>query len=295
MVVMPSRRAVALILTFWLATSAYVAYRDLWPVLFASGPPPVAIDLADEAAQTVPVRWQIYRGDQKIGRLVTQIRYVETDDTFRFTNEYKQLRLEVSGVAFVVPELTTVVRVTRGGDLREQSAEGKLEVYFGDTKVGDATAKVAGTVVNGQLRATCEVKAPFPFGNVSKELDPVPVPVGQPLNPLMPVNRLTGVKPGRRWVVHESDPLAAAINTLVREKLGEYGFKLPEEKREPLIGAVLSDPQNLDWHGQSVACRVIEYRREEVEARTWVRVADGKVLRQEAYKKGERLTIVRDE
>jgi len=292
---MPTRRAVALVLAFWVATAGYVAYRDVWPVLFASGPPPVAIDLADEAAQTVPVRWRIYRGDQQVGRLVTQSKYIEADDTFRFTSDYKQLRLEMSGVTFVVPELTTAVRVTRGGDLREQSAEGKLELYYGDVKLGDATAKVAGTVVNGQLRTTCEVKAPFPFGNLSKELDAVPVPVGQPLNPLMPVNRLAGVKSGRRWVVHESDPLDAAINALVREKLGEYGLNLPEKEPGPLIGEVLSGVRDLDWHGQSVACRVIEYRREEVEARTWVRVSDGKVLRQEAYKKGDRFTVERDD
>jgi hypothetical protein len=134
-----------------------------------------------------------------------------------------------------------------------------------------------------------------PLGNINKPLDSVPVPVGQPLNPLMPVNRVSGVKPGRRWVVHENDPLKDAIAALVREKFGEYGLKLPEQKFEPLIGEVLSEAQNLDWNEQSVACWVIEYRRDEVIARTWVRIADGKVLEQEAFQKGEQLTIVRDQ
>ena len=102
------------------------------------------------------------------------------------------------------------------------------------------------------------------------------------------------MKPGRWWLVHENDPLGEAVGALVREKFGEYGFKLPEKKQEPLIGAVLSEQQTLDWHGQSVACWVIEYRRDEVVARTWVRVSDGKVLKQEAFQKGERLTIERD-
>ncbi len=257
---MPSRRVIALILAFWLATSAYVGYRDVWPLVFASGPPPVAIDLADEAAQSIPVRWQITRGNQKVGRLVTQMKYIEADDTFQFTSEYKQLRFESSGVVVVVPELVTVVRTTREGDLREQSAEGNLELHLGGMKL-EATAKVVGTVTNGQLIATCEMTSPL--GNLNKTLDPIAVPKGQPLNPLQPVNRISGVRPGRRWVVHESDPLGEAVGALVREKLGEYGFKLPEKKQEPLIGAVLSDPQNLDWYGQSVACWVIEYRRDE--------------------------------
>jgi hypothetical protein len=291
---MPSRRAVALILAFWVATSAYVAYRDLWPVLFASGPPPVAIDLADEAAQAVPVRWTIrVSGQKKPGKLVTQMKYVEADDTFTFTNRYSDLRYEMSGASVVVPELTTVVRVTRGGDLREQSVNGKLEVYLGELKIGEATAKVAGTVTGGQLVATCDVRSTL--GNLNKTLDPVPVPKGQPLNPLMPVNRIGDVKPGRRWVVHESNPLEDAVGALMREKASEFGLKLPEKKREPLIGEVLSQTQTLDWNGESVACWVIEYRREEVVARTWVRESDGKVLRQEAYGKGERLTIERDQ
>ncbi len=293
---MPSRRVVALIVAFWLVTASYVAYRDLWPVLFASGPPPVAIDLADEAAQTVPVRWTIHiSGQKKPGRLITQMKYNEGDDTFSFTNRYSDLRYEVSTAAVVVPELTSVVRVTRAGDLREQTVDGKLELCFGEIKFADATAKIAGTVVNGQLRAICDVTAPFPIGNFAKELAPIPVPKGQPLNPLQPVNRIADLRPGRRWVVHESDPLKEVVAALTNEKLGEFGIKLPEENRTHLIGAVLSDQHSLDWHGRVVSCWVIEYRRDELIARTWVRASDGKVLKQEAFQKGDTLTIIRDE
>jgi hypothetical protein len=266
----------------------------VWPLLFASGPPPVAIDLADEAAQAIPVRWTISRNGQPVGKLVTQMKYIEADDTFRFTHDYKQLRMEFANVAVVVPELTAVVRVTRGGDLREQSVDGKLEAYLGELKVIEATAKVTGTVTGGELTAACEVKSTL--GNLKKTLDPVPVPKGQPLNPLQPVNRLGGVKPGHRWLVHENSPLDDALAALLREKAGEYGFKLPEEKKpEPLIARVLSDPQDLDRRDGPEACWVIEYRRTEVVARTWVRASDGKVLKQEAYRQGERLTIDRDD
>ena len=293
---MPSRRAIALIMLFWLASTTYVAYRDLWPVLFASGPPPVAIDLADEAAQTVPVRWTIHlSGQNKPGRLVTQMKYVEADDTFAFVNHYSDLRYESSGVVVVVPELTNVVRVTRGGDLREQTVEGRMELYLGGLKFAHASAKVIGKVVDGQLLATCDIKAPFPIGNLAKELDPVPVPRGQPLNPLQPVNRIANVRPGRRWVVHESDPLKEAVALLVKGKAAEYGLRLPEEKRDALIGEVLADQQTLDWQGEAARCWVIEYRRNELVARTWVRASDGKVLRQEAFEKGETLTLVRNQ
>jgi len=296
---MPSTRAIALIIAFWFATAGYVAYRDLWPVLFASGPPPVAIDLADEAAQSVPVRWSIHMsGQKKPGRLTTQMKYHESDDSFTFTNHYADLRYETGGVVVVVPELINVIRIARGGDLREQSVDGRLEVYLGDLKFGEATARVAGMVTDGQL--VSRVDATYTFAGLARQelqrtLDPVPVPTGQPLNPLQPVNRLTGIRPGRRWVVHESDPLREAIAVLINEQAGQFGLKLPEEKRDPLIGEVLSDPRTLDWHNHQVACWVIEYRRDEPVARTWVHVSDGKVLKQEAFQKGETLTIVRNQ
>jgi hypothetical protein len=291
---MPSRRSVALVVALWLAVTGYVVYRDVWPVLFAAGPPPVAIDLADEAAQNIPTRWTITWNGKPSGKLTTHLKYLDADDTFRITNEYRNVRIEVSGLAVVVPELRNVTRITRSGDLREQSAEGRLEAYIGTSKFAEATAKVAGTVVDGQLIAACEITSPF--GNVSKALDPVPVPRGQPLNPLQPVNRVTNVRPGRRWVVSESDPLADAVAAFVRSQVSQYGLKLPEEKREPLLAEVLTDPQTIDWRNHESACWVIEYRRgPDVAARTHIRTADGKVLRQEAFKSGETLRTERDE
>ncbi|WP_439625307.1 hypothetical protein [Gemmata sp.] len=291
---MPSRRSVALVVALWLAVTGYVVYRDVWPVLFAAGPPPVAIDLADEAAQNIPTRWTITWSGKPAGKLTTSLKYLDADDTFRITNEFRNVRVEVSGLAVVVPELRNVTRITRSGDLREQSADGKLEAYFGTSKFAEATAKVAGTVENGHLVAACEITSPF--GNVSQALDPVPVPRGQPLNPLQPVNRVTNVRPGRRWVVSESDPLGEAVGAFVRSQAAQYGLKLPEEKREPLLAEVLTDPQTIDWRGHGSECWVIEYRRgPDVAARTHIRTADGKVLRQEAFKSGETLRIERDE
>lgn len=292
---MPSRRSVALILAFWLAVTGYVGYRDLWPLLSASGPPPVAIDLADEAAQRVPIRWTVLWNGQKVGKLVTQMTYIDADDTFRFTNDYKHLRVELGGVTMVVPDFRTVVRVTRDGDLREQSAEGKVEVHWNDLRVADATVKLAGAVAGGRLTTKFDGSlglVGFPPKVMARQLEPVPVPRGQPLNPMQPVNRVGGLRPGRRWVVHESDPLKDVREAVVKE----LGVKLPDEKRGPLFGEVLSGERNLQWQNETVACRVVEYRRDgELEVRTWVRAADGKVLRQEAFQKGEALSIERDE
>lgn len=290
---MPSRPVQFAILLFWVGTTGYVAYRDVWPRLVASGPPPMAIDLAEEASQNTAVRWTIYRGETPVGKLVTQMKYLEADDTFRFTHDYRQVQLDFAGLVVSIPEMTTVIRVNRAGDLKEQAVEGKLEVRLGPVPLASGKAKIGGVVTNGQLVGRCEVKSSF--GDLVSDLDPVPVPSGQPLNPLQPVNRIANLRPGQRWTVHEIDPLGEAIAALVKAQLGKQGMGLPDRKREPLLAEVLREEQPLRWKDEDVPCRVIEYRRTESVARTWVRASDGKVLRQEAFDKGERLAVERED
>ncbi|MCI0702839.1 MAG: hypothetical protein L0241_17295, partial [Planctomycetia bacterium] len=148
---MPPRIATAGILAFWLLTTAFVAYRDLWPRLFSSGPPPVAIDLADEAKQNIPAKWTLYRNGQKVGKLTTQMKYHDSNDTFQFTYRYSQLRLEQGSVTLVVPDGVSEVWITRSGNLKEQTISGKVEVEAQNQKIAEGTIEVRGTVTNGIL------------------------------------------------------------------------------------------------------------------------------------------------
>jgi hypothetical protein len=289
---MPSRPTLAVILAFWLATCGFVLYRDVWPRLTASGPPPMAVDLGEEASPNVSVRWTLYRGDKKVGRLTTHTAYVDADDTFRQTHDYRQLEFEFSGAKVVVPQLVLTTRVSRAGDLREQTAKGTLEVQF-QKDTFKAEAHVQGRVVDGLFVGRCEVRSLL--GDVNEELEPVAVPDGQALNPLQVTNRITGLKAGQHWVVQEIDPLGEAVATLVKGLVRKAGLPFPERKREAIFARVSSAPEVLTWHGQEERCWVIDYRGGEARAKTWVRESDGKVLRQEAFGMGERLTVDRDE
>lgn len=293
---MPPRTAVAGIVAFWLATTAYIAYRDVWPRVFATGPPPVSIELADEARQDVPAKWQLLRNGQKVGRLTTQMKYLDNEDAFVFTYRYTELRLEQGDVALTASEINSEVKVSRGGELREQTMRGKVKLSLRDLKLAEGTLSVRGKVVNGVLTGSGELKSDFL--SASGDFDPVPVPPGgQPLNPLQPVNRLGNVQADKRWQVNESNPLQDAISGLFKKKLAETGLRLPEDKKkETLVARVGSSPQPLTTvRKEEVMCWVIEYRRADPVARTWVRASDGKVLRQEAFEKGESLVFERED
>lgn len=294
---MPPRIVVAGIVAFWLATTAYTAYRDVWPRVFQSGPPPVSIELADEARQNVPARWALYRnrqpGDKPIGSLRTQMQYLDAEDAFVFTYSYSGLKFEQSGVTLEVPKATSEVRMTRAGDLKAQTMN--VQVALGGSKEIGGTINIRGTVTDGVLAGRVEIKSAFL--NLSGDLDPVAVPKGLPLNPLQPVNRIANVTGGQRWEVSESNPMQEAVGALLRKKLAEFGLRLPDEKKkESLVAEVGREPQTLRLaKGEEVLCWVIEYRRAEPVARTWVRASDGKVMRQEAFEKGESLTFERED
>lgn len=293
---MPSRFGVAFILLFWAATTAIVGYREVWPRLFAGGPPPIRIDLADEATQAAPTRWVVFRDDQQVGTLTTRMEYLPDDDTFRFKNAYK-LRIDFDKIVLDVPRFETTVRLTRDGELRNQDVEGTLRVLIQGIEAGRADATVSAEVIEGQLVG--HVRLMSPLGNVDRALDPVPVRGGQVLNPMMPVHRLRDVRPGRRWVIREINPLGEALNALGQEmkKKSNLLAALPSAESRELLAEVRSVTERVDRPRVApIECWVIEYRSDqEATARTWVSTIDGRVMRQEASGFGERLRFERED
>ncbi len=291
---MPPRSVVLGIVAFWLAVTGFAFYRDVWPRLFSSGPPPVTIELADEARQNVPSRWAIVRNGTRVGRLTTQMQYRDPTDEFVFTYRYADLALDQSPLVMKLPDALSEVSLSRAGHLKAQSMSAKAEALLNGVSVAQGSVSVRATVTDGTLSGRAEIKSTV--FNLEGDLDPVPVPAGLPLNPLQPVNRIANVRAGQEWTVHESNPLQDAVGNLFRKKLAETGLRFPEDKkRDSLVARVDSEQQDLTVRGDRVRCWVIEYRRAEVVARTWVRASDGKVLRQEAFEKGETLSFERED
>jgi hypothetical protein len=316
---MPSRPIVALVLLFWLAVLAVVVYREVVPRFFGDEPPAPEFVAVDELSQAT-VGWTVFRGapnkppaaDEPIGKMTSRTEYVAADDSFRYVNTYRGVKLGMLGVELIIPNATTTLRIDRDGKLKEQTLRGTAELDLGRFGVNGqkltATAEATGVVKDGLLEGSATLTAPDLLAEPSAgTFTPVPVPNGQVLNPLMPMDRLRGVVPGRRWVVQQVDPMREALGELLVKGLQEGLARQGGGKRAAaavtlptppeLLAEVLTGPEQIDRPGGPVSCWVIEYRCEKppVLARTYVRRDDGRVLRQEATAYGERVRFERDD
>jgi hypothetical protein len=295
---MPPRLIVVAILIFWIAATAWLFQRDLWPNLRPDEPPPYTIDLADEARQqALPIHWNVLHGEKKIGQVQTSVSYRPADDTFDMQGRIGHLDLGRVGLLQIsANRLASTYTVTRTGELRELLIEGTLAVQTAallSAALIDARVRLEGKVEKGYFIPYGEVEV----GNHKEELQLEPVEVssrGSILNPLHPVNRIVNLRPGQHWRTPLVDPLADSLSTMVRKNPAlEMLVRRAPGARE-LRAEVLAEPVTMRWEQREVPCLVIEYRRDDFLAHTWVRASDGLVLRQEASVWGERIVLERE-
>ena len=296
---MPSRTLTLAIVLFWLATAVWFFDRDVWPHLRPGDAPPYTIELADEATRlAVPVRWALSRNGQSLGTLRTTIRYYDADDTFELTAASPELTLpRIAGLFDIkILNLSDQIRVNREGELRAMQTDITVRVQA----PLETTAKVAiaAAVHNGRLERHCRVELPV-LGTIEPALEPVPPTRGSVLNPLHPVPRLTGLRPGRHWRQPLVDPRSDILKAVLANLPGGGSASgLAARGPQVLLAEVRPRPEAIAWEGGEHACWVVEYRGDlegdEFRARTWVRVSDGLVLRQVAEALGETLELQRD-
>jgi hypothetical protein len=251
---MPGRGLSLTIIAFWLGTTAWLLWRDVWPNWRPNEPPPYTIDLIEEV-NTDPrykprVRWVVFQNDREVFRAET---WVERPQSEVF--ELKALLRPPSGVDPQPPVvigparvlvrqylegadpgapptggLHSTYRVTQGGRLL--GIEGKVEI----DKVGlnaalpgvpaaemrvDVTAHFAGEVREGQFFSAVRLRSPLLGQELERDLKTVPVSTeGSVLLPLHPVNRIQGLRPGQGWRMPVLNPVQAAATATLKEQLG---------------------------------------------------------------------------
>jgi hypothetical protein len=288
---MPSRPVTLVIVACWLVTAGWFVSRDVLPRWRAGEPPPYTIELADEALrQVVPTRWTFTINGAEVGTIRTALQYRESDDTFELSATCPAMTLAVVGpIEVVATDYDDGIRVTRDGELRAMHTAVRLAVRGLGLQ---ARFEMWAEVRNGRLERRAEFDAPG-LGRSDLALDPTDVPRGSVLNPMHPVPRITGLRPGQEWRQPLTDPRSDIVRAVVARLAGSEAPNLSGAP-DVLQARVLTEPQPVDWNGESHVCLVVEYRGEEHTARTWVRQSDGMVLRQEADAHGETLVLQRE-
>jgi hypothetical protein len=305
---MPSRFLALGITVFWLATTMWFVTRDLLPHWRTGDPPPYSIDLTDEAVrQVVPIRWKIERDGQPVGSLRTILRANEADNTYEFSATCPELTLlDVASVPLIGP-LQIVARnyedrlwVSRDGELRAMQTKIDLTVRAGRGPVIAARAELAAEVYGRKLERRFRLAAPG-LGEFAPVLEPAEATRGSMLNPLHPIHRILGVRPGQRW----RQPLVAPHEEIIRAALAKLpgaesaAAALGERGPRWLDASVRAITEIVDSDRGPAECLVIDYsgewHGEEFAAHTWLRQDNGLVLRQEVISGGQTIVLTREQ
>jgi hypothetical protein len=281
---MPSRWLSLTIVAFWLGTNGWLFWHDLWPRLRPGQPPPVTIDLIQEAQNKRPdILWMVSQNDRKVFQARTKIE--------RHGPDRYELRADYVRQPNHAPATVGLGNVRRMRSSYEVTAEGGLlalavEIEGQLASGQDFALDVRGEVTGGQFSPRLH----FDFGagalREDLKLRAVTVPAGgSVLLPLHPVDRIRGLRPGQAWRVPVFDPLRDALPQL--PGLGGGGPR-------SLDARVAAQLQPLTYGRHELDCLVIDYTGDELKARTWVDPRTGLVLRQEATLGQDRWVMQRD-
>jgi hypothetical protein len=286
---MPPRWLSLLIVVFWMGTTGWLLWRDVWPMWRPGEPPAYTIDLTAEVHRSQPrIRWMIYQNDHYVFRAETWVDSPEPDVyALHATAKYPH----ASDAQFAslgplqIEDMASTYLVNAQGQLLGLTGHVEGEVLGYQVK-GDVSGEVREGQFFSRVSATGLAK---PI-----ELKPVPVSAhGSVLVPLHPVNRIQGLHPGQTWHIPVFDPLPAAL--LATARLNPAVFGLTEEGTLVLQAEVLPQVQPLNWRERGVPCLVIQYRGGEgMAASTWVEEETGLVLRQEAHEGDQHWVMKRD-
>jgi hypothetical protein len=286
---MPPRWLSLTILAFWLGTTGWLVWRDLWPRWRTGEPPPYHIDLVEEVHRDPNSNihlWAVLEDDRETMQAKSWVEHHSEDDTFTLHLDLKPRPTFRQPPAGPVPRMrivSSLLRVTREGSLRELGVRVAVNgtfPFFPEPIHG--TLLLAGAVRGERFFPRYQVEQSG-LTLLEGNLSAVEVSYhGSVLVPQHPVNKIQGLRPGQSWRMPVVDPFAAA-----------FGFA---DAVRHVNARVLPEPRPLQWRDkQPKTCLVIEYEGEDEKATTWVEVGSGLVQRQEAAFGGNRLVLQRDE
>lgn len=307
---MPSRWLRWAIVLFWLMTSSWLIWHDLWPRWQPGEPPSLRPDEVDEVrGQTRnTIYWTVQRRregkSQPIFQASTWVDYQPDEDTYTLhalldsTKDPKLQAVHV-GRAFKIDSIASEYRVNRVGHLHSLTAEVKatpriawlkeeltrlLSPFLPSHPPKEPQKEVTservrlslwGEVVENQFFAHCRVSGMAAAQPLQFDLPATAVShSGSVLLPLHPLNHIRGLHLGQSWRQPVVDPLRDAFASLP-------GFS---GGLRWLNAHIREQPETLYLDNDKTSCLVIDYTDDENETigRTWVEQDSDRVMQQEA-------------
>jgi hypothetical protein len=297
---MPPRLFVAFIVVFWIATTSWLFYREIWPHLSSDEAPPFALDLTDEVGANA-VGWSVWQKGKRIGAGFYQVRR-QPDRTFEIHSELKFEQFDIGLLKDLLTirlkKISWTTRVTPEG--QPLALSGKVRFRYKQDKDDlinfiEHEFAVSGPITAGQFEPTVTLdEQPLP--------SPGPIALsrnGSVLNPMAMVNRIEGLRTGQRWSVPLFENMPQIDN-----------MPLPLPGKDLLVPKVLAEVHDdvLHWPvdekdkegrklvSEPVSCYRIEYTKPDgkVVQSTWVRRRDGLVLKQDVKVHGRELILIRE-
>lgn len=273
---MSNRLYVGGIVVFWLAAMTWLVTERVLPPFFTGEAP-----RSGALRQNEPVAWRIDLDGAVCGRAVVQatpggqgIREVHSLVRVDRLPRPRALPVWLSSMASAIDSLSLTSRTRTAFDGFGRLARFETRIRINQL---DFPIVVTGTVAGHKIKLS--VRA----GDISRRVErPWPAD-GVLAHDVLPETKLINVYPGKRWRREVFSPLAGR---------GE-----PVE----MLEAEVTDSVKITHDGNAVEARLVEYRApgrtgasdaELLRARMWVG-EDGRVLMQETYLFGSRLTFTR--
>ena len=317
---MPPRWLGWMIVVFWLATTGWLFWHELWPRWRPGEPPPFHIDDVEEVqhkdSSMSRLFWTVERQSEKqikpytVFRASTWVERKEEDlytinARLEATKDPKYRPVYVAKV-FKIDLITSTYSVTRSGQLRALEATVKVRpdweklppMFRQFFRLPTAIAQNDPLTEHFLLSIWGEVRDYQFFAHCRAELQPLGKPMqfdlpatevsytGSVLMPLHPVSHIRGLRLGQSWRQPLVDPLRDAFASLPGFSGGVRW----------LNARVLPRPEMLNLDGNETSCLVVEYTNDENElmGRTWVERDGERVLQQEAILEDGRWIMKRE-
>lgn len=270
---MPSRSIVFTIVVLWLISMAILVERDLLPRLQWSDVNYRSY-LANRVVEETAL-WTIYCRGADAGSLFVEVRPVAETGGFL---QFNHVRLNTNQFLATPTDDPTWIRLESQFNVR---STGHLQDFMMTLAVEGGTLKAH---LRGEIQGSELVLHNQGIPLLSPETRVAVDPQTMVLDAFGAVDRLPNLSVGKRWTTRVINPFTSVLG------VGSlFGASAVEVVQHQVV-----EQTEIDWRDQQHRCFVVESRHNDKVGKTFVRVSDGRVLKQRLPLGGDFVELVLD-